>query len=671
MKTEFNEYNITKVAEWLSSESKVRLPVVQRGFVWKVSQIECLWDSIFRGYPIGALMLSHVGDELTLLDGQQRATSIALGFYNPWDRDLDRIGNAYNLPVVWIDVYADSITDTYKYAFRVVTRSHPWGYQVQNNTSILPFSKRNEANKMYKALFKQEQYTKLLPTQRLPFDAICPVPLCFLFDAVRSSPDNPTKELITLCKQNIPSEYRTAAMPSNETYYSMLDAFDFTSLINTVKRVMETQIPAIVLPEELLVDKDDTSSDESTLFIRLNSQGTRIEGEELMYSMFKAKCPMTKDLVDCLGMNLIPPSRVITLISRLILSNPSYVSSLSLAQFRQLVQDNDFIEKMRCIIGEDNYSPIKEIIRTAIDILKCVDVPDVVVKKYIRESPNGFLLLLHWLYENKNVQINDDKKKEIAARLYRNHWFGNDFDYYIKKNWSLVKEPDFWSDKYYVNVEWLRQYPLIQPSLLEKFLMDRLKNNIENHEIEVEDEEIWSTWKHSLPKPENITDDVYIRRLKDAWSHFLWKLLSSRDKSLILLAQRKYINNTFADFNQLEDLEDTNTPWDWDHIYPDSWVYRQWNIDDRTRRWEWRIGNFRAMSLTDNRSENNRLSPADRFNTPNDNYFIKENDLAYWIQLNASHKNIKEGDEYVIVHAQAIITRSVNIYENFLKMFDL
>ena len=118
-------------------------------------------------------------------------------------------------------------------------------------------------------------------------------------------------------------------------------------------------------------------------------------------------------------------------------------------------------------------------------------------------------------------------------------------------------------------------------------------------------------------------------------------------------------------------MEDTNTPWDWDHIYPDSWVYRQWNIDDRTRRWEWRIGNFRAMSLTDNRSENNRLSPADRFNTPNDNYFIKENDLAYWIQLDASHKNIKEGDEYVIVHAQAIITRSVNIYENFLKMFDL
>ena len=33
------------------------LPPIQRGFVWHANKIERLWDSIARGFPIGALML--------------------------------------------------------------------------------------------------------------------------------------------------------------------------------------------------------------------------------------------------------------------------------------------------------------------------------------------------------------------------------------------------------------------------------------------------------------------------------------------------------------------------------------------------------------------------------------------------------------------------------------
>ena len=101
-------------------------------------------------------------------------------------------------------------------------------------------------------------------------------------------------------------------------------------------------------------------------------------------------------------------------------------------------------------------------------------------------------------------------------------------------------------------------------------------------------------------------------------------------------------------------------------------MYGKWYIDNRTRRWEWRIGNFRAMDLTDNRSENNNLSPAERFPEPNADYFIKENDLQYWARLDNEHRGITEGDEeYIKIHAKAIITRSVNIYENFLNMFSI
>jgi hypothetical protein len=51
------------------------------------------------------------------------------------------------------------------------------------------------------------------------------------------------------------------------------------------------------------------------------------------------------------------------------------------------------------------------------------------------------------------------------------------------------------------------------------------------------------------------------------------------------------------DFNQLENLEDTNSPWDWNHIYPTSWVYQKQYVPDNVRHWTWTTGNIRALSL--------------------------------------------------------------------------
>jgi uncharacterized protein with ParB-like and HNH nuclease domain len=79
-------FNLEDISNWQldSTTSEVELPPLQRGFVWKVNQIETLWDSLLRGFPIGSFLLSQTEDgKLFLLDGQQRATSIALGFYNP------------------------------------------------------------------------------------------------------------------------------------------------------------------------------------------------------------------------------------------------------------------------------------------------------------------------------------------------------------------------------------------------------------------------------------------------------------------------------------------------------------------------------------------------------------------------------------------------------------
>lgn len=63
-------YTLANIANWQSNDSKITLPNLQRGFVWKPNQIEALWDSIFRGYPIGAVLMSFDGVNRNLLDGQ-------------------------------------------------------------------------------------------------------------------------------------------------------------------------------------------------------------------------------------------------------------------------------------------------------------------------------------------------------------------------------------------------------------------------------------------------------------------------------------------------------------------------------------------------------------------------------------------------------------------------
>ncbi len=66
-------YSLKEIANWAGENSKIKLPNVQRDFVWKPSQIEDLWDSILRGYPIGSFVLSksEKSNKLELLDGQQ------------------------------------------------------------------------------------------------------------------------------------------------------------------------------------------------------------------------------------------------------------------------------------------------------------------------------------------------------------------------------------------------------------------------------------------------------------------------------------------------------------------------------------------------------------------------------------------------------------------------
>jgi len=59
-------------------KKKIDIPEFQRDFVWSDNQIEMLIESIYKGYPIGLIILWQEGKKLYVLDGQQRILSLVL-----------------------------------------------------------------------------------------------------------------------------------------------------------------------------------------------------------------------------------------------------------------------------------------------------------------------------------------------------------------------------------------------------------------------------------------------------------------------------------------------------------------------------------------------------------------------------------------------------------------
>ena len=94
MHVERTERSIGELTDQISS-AEIRLPEIQREYVWKPTQVAKLMDSIYRGYPFGSLLFWQTDDmpeiremavtgldarparpPLFLLDGQQRLTSL-------------------------------------------------------------------------------------------------------------------------------------------------------------------------------------------------------------------------------------------------------------------------------------------------------------------------------------------------------------------------------------------------------------------------------------------------------------------------------------------------------------------------------------------------------------------------------------------------------------------
>lgn len=686
-------FNLQEISNWQlqqdDSTNSVELPSLQRGFVWKASQIESLWDSILRGYPIGAFLLSKSEDDkLFLLDGQQRATSVAIGFYNPWRLDENKFWSVKDVPVAWIDLIPAEKTITQKFVIRVVTQSHPWGYQRKNHNTILSVSDRSKALEIFKhnENNKEPSYFNFSKKHVFPYDANLPVPLAFLIQSILESGSDWKNQLVNLCEESLHENIYTKYFHNEDIYIEKLKSvlfdpdFNDADFVKGVENIRQIQVPGIVVSQDVLKAEDEQSETDPTLFVRLNSSGTRIAGDELIYSIYKASFKEAKQLVENIGSSFMSAPMVISIVSRLVLSeleNGQFPYSLNVNGFRNKIKDNGFKEKMREWIGDDHNSPAANLFKRAFDILQSkgnFNMPPVLVKKMVKDNPEVFLLLLRWL-NSQTKEITKEQEKKILATFTSLAWFGIDNVRYVREIWSCSHEENLWSKTYlsrpFLHKEAYFMYPLIQPQLFRAYLIKSVvEEDVQWEKLYPADSsEILKIYRGVLKV--DMEDEEKLNGARELWARFINKLIHS--KSFLLFVQRDYINKKFVDYNQLTELEDTNVPWDWDHIYPNSWVYSQWHIHTNVRHWNNTIGNYRALSLEENRSEGNKIDPAIRLEKEKvrENSFIKD-DWSYWSKIDAyfNEKNDASGamrENYL----NAVIHRLCNIYQEWYDTFDI
>ncbi|AEF80110.1 DUF262 domain-containing protein [Leadbettera azotonutricia] len=697
--------SLTTIANWQlnNDDSNVMLPSMQRGFVWKYAQIENLWDSLLRKFPIGSFLFSKAGENKNyLMDGQQRATAIALGFYNPFIENMTAWSIKGSLPVIWLDIKPDT-TDLgdRKYLFRVTTRSQPWGYRQNSNQNrgILSVADKRSALKIFEQFPDNngKGYTTFSNKTVFPYDSYYPIPLSFFLDKIfykqMSNSGDIADAVIEDCRTFLPEYLVTKYnyFSSKEKFIEKLEKNLYETLENICKKLIEikdTKINYDLVGDEVLLTEDNIEDDSAdpTLFVRINSSGTSLSGDDLIYSIYKALFPQTKDLVEKIGRSFIPPTQIINIASRIAMSelepDRKYHTKLNVKTFQERLKRKGFRNKLTDLIGNDISSPIKQAFDVAIDTLLLTDsvnVPPILVKDFIKSSQTLFLFLIYWIYKNNFIIANENKKPCVAKLMVCSYFSLSGEEETVQGFWEHNSTADFWTKP-------LNEYfgktllPVIAPEMLYDYYAN---TTVMKHFTDIDyakENDIWElprTIKVGMAIVEyykNISKKFTDEQISNYFSMFINKIFYL--KKLVLFAQRDYINKEFSDFNQLDDLEDTDSPWDQDHIYPDSWIYYKQGILDSIREWNTSIGNFRALSLTQNRSENNILSPAARLDDQDDGLkgeylrqisFVLDNDWEYWKEITNRIKNEKDDQNLY----RAISTRMVNIYNEWWNTFSI
>lgn len=655
-------FTLKEIAFW-SENKQVELPTVQRGFVWKAAQIENLWDSLLRGYPVGAFVLSDVGNnKLHILDGQQRATAICLGFAKETFSDAKDFFN------VFIDLEPPYDDDSRKYAIRVITRSHPWGYEWKDNTKTLSSDKIRKAMDLYEGV-SDPLNTPL--NNFFPYHADFPIPLHFFLNAALNETPLENVVLIKKIKDEYnhwgisyklwKDEYKDEHENLNDYELDQMLNNKITAIYNAVLELLHPmdglKIPALYMNLNKMLDADNSNNNNSSddvenLFVRLNSGGTQLSGEELNYSILKAHLDRDiQDEIEASCKHLFKPSRFITIAFRLyqqIDKESNNTDSLNMRikpkQFQRTVSPQRKDKKNKISFQEYILELIRNKIYDGKNILdysqhilaykneeqiRNYGLPYLIYSKIGDVAPELMFLLLYRIkYKGDRFSVIDktteNEHRIMLGILTMFMWFGKgenlkDHSKLLFNIWPAATSLDktrFWSSETVERAS-LNDVLLPFPSFV-------------NAEQEAGLDKIRS---YNLTEKTNVINKFY-NETDDKYWFFINKIILNKD--FILYAQRHFIESYFNE--QQYRLEDTSLPFDWDHISPMNFVRNKPRMPKILKSWYQTIGNIRAWPYALNRMDSDnspafKLNPLEK-NIGNDGYMALESKWQVFVNQN-------------------------------------
>lgn len=642
------EWTLKEISSWTETDSEVKIPAIQRGLVWKPNQIELLWDSILRQFPIGAFTLSHKDEKYDLIDGQQRWNAIALG-YNRSDKDC----------ILWFDMMPENVWKedniTRRYFIRATTKAHPWGYKANDKCDTLNTQEKNDALREFGV--KENDYEgEISLTETYPIESGLPIPLCWMIAASDEQSENGfAKCIMDKIEENKAS--RKFKLKNEDGIISSLIA----KYYKVFKRLSCYRVPTIRIELETIEKESGNKGEDGTLsgieilFNRIGTGGTRITESELMYSAVKAYWPELTKENNRLATLYMPPHTLISLAFQLVLSttDKGIERAPSVAKIRKLSGDDgvrDAIEKLYCTDG--NGSIMSHILVTIDHWLTNNDkIPKVLRTTIARESPEVYLLLMAFAKWKEEGQINPMIKEEalFRATAYYLHWMvGDKFGVANNIYKAVANNP-------------LNEWGTIIKRVL---LMSCVKGTI----IPLLSPEAFKGL-FTIGGDKNWRPNGNGRGSMPWWP--LWETVSY-NREMLLYAQREYMCKKFPNYDPArQDLwEDKNRPWDFDHIIPQDWIHKYRNkrqeYTDYCEAWKDNNGNVAAIPFWVNRAKSNEANWSEYEKNSAD--LLADDQIERFSELFNVELNVKE--KQAKHFAEKTFTRMCKIYNEVYALLE-
>lgn len=559
-----------------SGKKLLTVPNIQRGLVWKPRQIELLWDSILRGFPIGTftVMLKDGADETgELIDGQQRRDAILAAFKEP---------STDSQSVVWIDLGFDkNLVPDRKFGIRVTTKAHPWGYYLDGSTLSAEERRRaieqaNETPGTSKSLWNILNFG---PSVQVDL----PVPLYYLLSAPEESR---LEALKSSCRQ-----LAVIAPEWGRRYLKKVDSLADSSIQEILEALY--RLPGYAVSATEIDGKEDLE----ILFERIGIGGTNITQKELAYATMKYywDSDVLTKVNGEVSEYVMPEPDFAMIVFRTFLSGKDNIKDgFSVQEIRAISRD----ETRKAII-EDVYAQNGVAVRYAVNTvdkwLLGSGFPPVIRSEIAIRYSKLYVFLL-WIANRQRREgffLSDEYMRALACYLY-----------------VCVNEYSARSKEKYK--AWVIEY-------LYRNLQD-IAQDFEKEMTHLLDEMIGLGWciapTQNLAGFRAFQNDLFSNQWdyanfnQDPYYDFFSRLFPMNNYSLFVLKlfQKDYYKEHFGDYDpSRRDLwADTNRPWDHDHIVPQQWGEDVGEWSHVVKKLIGSIGNIADIPFELNRSKGDR-----------------------------------------------------------------